>query len=93
MKIKGMIRQIRDSAKEPDFSPNGTKIELFGNREATVDGCYGFLEYREELIRLNIGSGTVAIFGSGLYAYSFEGNAAVIRGTIERLDFSGGDVR
>ena len=68
------------------FSRNA-KIELISNREATVDGCRGVLEYSGEQIRLNIGNITVRFSGRNLELRSLNVHEAVITGFIVAIDF------
>lgn len=63
------------------------KIELVGNREATVDGCRGVAEYGEELVRLNISGGSVCFFGAGLEITRLYANEATVRGYIRNIEF------
>lgn len=64
------------------------KIELIGNREATVDGCRCVVEYGEARITLNIGRGNITFHGSDLEITSLSDRIAVIRGLIGRIEFS-----
>ncbi|MDR1892281.1 MAG: YabP/YqfC family sporulation protein [Oscillospiraceae bacterium] len=68
------------------FSRNA-KIELLSNREATVDGCRGVLEYSGEQIRLNIGHITVQFSGRNLELRSLNEHEAIITGFIVTIDF------
>lgn len=65
----------------------GAHIELFSNREMTVEGCCGVYEYTDGYIRLNLGRGALILSGSGFDIVSFEERTIVIRGSISSLEF------
>ena len=69
------------------FAKNA-RIELISNREATIDGCRGVLEYTPESIRVNIGHITVRFSGRGLELRSLNDHEAVITGFIAGVDFA-----
>ena len=62
-------------------------ITLLGNRELTVDGCYGIVEYNECLVRLNIGDRLMCVTGQGLNVYDYNGNALSIKGNILNIEY------
>jgi len=62
-------------------------IEMSGNREISVDGCLGVLEYGENSISLNTGRLTVKICGCDLTVVSMQNGQAVIKGTVTCVDF------
>ncbi len=62
-------------------------IELCGNREATVDGCRGVLEYSDCRIALNTGKLTVRFCGCDLCIASMQNGQAVIKGLISDMSF------
>ena len=72
----------------PGALGKGAHIELSSNREATVDGCKGVMEYEECRIKLNIGSGSVTFCGRGLEITNLIGNQAVIAGFITGLEYT-----
>jgi len=72
----------------PGSLGRGAQISLSSNREATVDGCRGILEYGGELVRINTGSGVVRFRGRGLQIKSLTHTQAVIAGFIINIDFS-----
>lgn len=65
----------------------GAHIELFSNREISVEGCCGVYEYTDCYLRLNLGNGSLIISGSGFDISSFEEKCIVIRGCISSLEF------
>lgn len=70
------------------FLPKQGRITLMGNRELVVDGCRGILEYRTDLIRLNLGDKQLHLMGSGLVVQVLEGEYAQIEGQILAINFS-----
>ena len=72
----------------PGALGKGAHIELSSNREATVDGCKGVMEYEQERIRLNIGTGSVTFTGRSLEITNLMGSQAVIAGFITGLEFT-----
>lgn len=72
----------------PGALGKGAHIELSSNREATVDGCKGVMEYEETRIKLNIGTGSVTFLGRNLEITNLLGNQTVIAGFITGLEFT-----
>ena len=78
-----------DAALElpPGAMGNGVRMELNSNREATIDGCKGVLEYDENVVRLNTGQGQVRLTGRGLVIRTLSQNQAVVEGFILSIEF------
>lgn len=66
----------------------GEKLELAGNREATVDGCGGVLEYTEEEVRIRYGHGVLRFLGRGLTMHSLAVKTLVVTGYITEIDYA-----
>ena len=66
---------------------NGTHIELFSNREITVEGCIGVFEYSDAYLRLRLNKGALILCGSGFDIASFEGSNITVKGKISSLEF------
>ncbi len=66
---------------------NFAHIEMSGNREISVEGCLGVLEYAEKHITLNTGRLTVKICGCNLTVSSMQNGMAVIKGEITCIEF------
>ncbi len=64
------------------------KIELTGNREISVDGCRGILEYDESIVRLNLGNMIIKITGAGLTIPSMAAEQTTVTGSIASVEFS-----
>lgn len=65
----------------------GPSIQLSGNREASVEGCRGVIDYYETQIKLRLPGGTVTFKGANLGIYSLTDTAALIRGQIDSVEF------
>ena len=64
------------------------KIELTGNREISIDGCRGILEYDESVVRLNLGNMIIKITGAGLTIPSMAAEQTTVTGSIACVEFS-----
>lgn len=59
-----------------------------GNRELQLEGCKSIIEYSEEVIRLNLGKGTVALIGKDLSITSLSSYEMLILGKISTVEFT-----
>ena len=62
------------------------RMEFCGNREVTIDGSKGVLEYDENLIRINMGKMVACFFGRNLNIKCFNLESLVIEGYITSLE-------
>ena len=62
-------------------------IELFSNKEITVECCQGILDYNNDYIKLRLSRGNVILFGKELYVSCFESNVIRIKGKLLSLEF------
>lgn len=89
-----MLKRVKKQLDE--FSPLETAelltphIDLCSNREASVDGCMGIIEYNSELVRINCKSLIVKITGTELTIKSDTTERINIYGNILTVDFTGG---
>lgn len=65
----------------------GAHIELFSNKEISIDGCCGVFDYAEDYIRLNIGKGSVMLCGKNFDIVYFENQQITVKGNISSLEF------
>lgn len=72
---------------EPLLGIAGPMINVISNREASVDGCRGVVDYYDDRIKLSIQGGSVTFFGQGLHITSFTENSAVISGRLQNIEF------
>lgn len=71
----------------------GAHIELFSNRELSVEGCCGVYEYTDCYIRLNLGNGSLILSGENFDIDSFDEHIIIIRGNISSMEFCVADGR
>lgn len=64
----------------------GSSIILFGNREVSVEGCRGVVDYYDNLIRLKVQDGTAVFNGQNLEIVSMTDETAVIKGVIGSVE-------
>lgn len=65
------------------------RIELNGNSEAVIDGCYGLLSYDDDSVQLNTGCGVLRILGQNLTVSALGCGTSMVNGKILSLDFMG----
>lgn len=65
-----------------------TSMHISGNNELIIDNCRRIEEYNEVYMRLVSGSLCISIHGNELRAFDFKTGGLVIRGTIEKIEFS-----
>lgn len=62
-------------------------IELCGNRQATIEGSKGILEYTEEVIRINTGNMVISFCGRNLNIKCLNASALVVEGYFTSIEF------
>ncbi len=65
----------------------GPHIELFGNREITVEGCMGVFEYSDTYLKLKLPKGALILCGCNFDIVAFEGTTITVRGNMSSLEF------
>jgi len=85
-KKKTCIKKISEIS--PAVRSGIPRIELSGNLEAIIDGCFGILEYSSEKIILDSGKYALTFWGSSLYLKFLTGSDAVIAGKINSVEFT-----
>ncbi len=63
------------------------RIELSGNRAASIEGCKGIIEYSERQIILNLADSRIRFCGFNLEISAFDSESAAISGQITGLEF------
>lgn len=63
------------------------RISFSGNREVTVEGCRGVVEYTEESVKLNTGKYLVGFSGRGLQLRNMNEYDLIIDGFIISMEF------
>ncbi|MEE1056563.1 MAG: YabP/YqfC family sporulation protein [Acutalibacteraceae bacterium] len=62
-------------------------LQFNSNREVTLDGCKGILEYQNETIRISTGKMVIAFKGRGLNIKCLTATSVVIKGYITTVEF------
>lgn len=83
-KQKIMLRNVAQNEKNLILTPH---IELFSDREITVEGCLGVFEYREDYIKLKLPKGSLTLCGEELSVICFENKTISIGGKLSSLEF------
>ena len=65
----------------------GSRIEMLSNREISVEGCQGVLEYNDCYLKLNLNKGALIILGTNLDITVFEGKTITVCGKISSIEF------
>ena len=63
------------------------RIELFGNKEITVEGCLGVLEYSDTYLKLKLPKGSLIVCGKNFDISAFEGTTITVKGSMSSLEF------
>ncbi len=63
------------------------RLEMVENREATLEGCRGVLEYDENCIKLSCDKMTIRFIGRELYIRCLTADTAQVEGVIVSVDF------
>lgn len=62
-------------------------MQICGNREITLDGCKGIIEYSDFEIKMRTANGGVSVFGKNLNIKYLSINSVVIEGKIRAVEF------
>lgn len=62
-------------------------LQFNSNREVTLDGCKGILEYQSEVIRVSTGKMVIVFKGRGLNIKCLNTTSIVIAGYIINVEF------
>lgn len=66
---------------------SGPIMSISGNREASVEGCRGVVDYYDNLIRIKIQGGTIIFTGNSLEIVNMTDESALIKGAINSVEF------
>ena len=88
--IKSKIKLFSSAMDIPE-DPFGkaSRITLIGSKEAIVDGCFGIIEYSENLVKINTSSGPLSFFGTDFTVCDYSCNSITLRGNILNIEFGG----
>lgn len=62
-------------------------IELFSNKEISIEGCKGVLEYKDNYIKLKLNKGSIVICGENFDISYFEEKNILVKGKIDSIEF------
>jgi hypothetical protein len=79
---------VKPAQKSSLLVQSGEKMELAGNREATVDGCGGVLEYTHSVVCVRYGRGVLRFSGQGLSLQSLACSSLIISGYITQIAYA-----
>jgi sporulation protein YqfC len=66
---------------------SAARVEFLGNKRAIIDGCHGIVEYSDDLIRMQSGSGMIRFTGTMLSISCMTEDSAIIEGNILTMEF------
>ncbi len=73
---------------EEEFAYGGDfRAEMLSNKEISVEGCTGVLEFSDCYIKLKIKSGTLDIYGVSLKINGYEEKTLTVTGEIKSVEF------
>lgn len=81
-------RAARALGLTQDILAGTPRLEAAGNREIFIEGCTGVMEYDGGTIKLAAGAVDITLTGQGLALRCLSGDAAVIDGLVDRIDFA-----
>ncbi len=67
---------------------SGARIEMLSNKELSLDGCRGILEYNDVYVRLKIIDGEITVVGTSLDIPVYDGPQITVTGCIKSIEFS-----
>lgn len=63
------------------------EINIKGDKEIIIDGCYGIIEYSDTLISVSIGKPTLKIMGFDLMVSDYFDSNITVTGIIKSIEF------
>ena len=66
---------------------SGPHTELFSNREITVEGCKGVMEYKDTYLKIKINKGLMVLCGEDFRITHYENNVITVKGKISSIEF------
>lgn len=84
----GLSERVEKVLELPVGSLTGAaRIEMTSNRRAVVEGCQGIVEYADDVVRMQTGSGLIRFTGRSLSISCLTEDSAVVEGIILSLEF------
>lgn len=66
---------------------NCAHTEIYSNKKIIIEGCYGIVDYQNDLIKLKLKKGFITLNGSELLVISFENEKIDIKGNFISIEF------
>ncbi len=82
-----LVGNVMNALEIPPIVGSETHIDMFGDREMTVEGIKGVIEYDDSLVRLSTGRREVRISGEELEIRSLTKTAATVTGHVVSVEF------
>ena len=67
--------------------PNCAHFEMNSNREVSIEGCKGILQYDENIIRINTGKMVTSFLGRNLSIKCLTPDSLIVQGFITSIEF------
>lgn len=85
VKLREKLSEALDLPKEVVL--NIPKITMVGNGSLVIENYKGVMEYEDNRIRINTGSGVIKITGSGLSIKVITSETVLVDGAVSSLEF------
>ncbi|HHW30544.1 MAG TPA: sporulation protein YqfC [Clostridiaceae bacterium] len=85
VRLKEKITEALELPKEVIL--NIPKITIFGCKDILIENYKGIIEYDNERIRINTGSGVIKITGSNLNIREITSEDVIVNGIIDSIEF------
>jgi sporulation protein YqfC len=85
VKIKEKVTEVLELPKEVVL--NIPKMTIFGYKDILIENYKGIIEYDNERIRINTGSGIIKISGNNLNIKEITSEDILVNGVIDSLEF------
>ncbi len=82
------MKKNKHPLKALSFDMSEPSLEFLSNREVTIEGSKGVLEYSDTLIRISLKMMTVSFVGRGLNLKCISESALIISGFISEVKFT-----
>ncbi|MBO4693633.1 MAG: YabP/YqfC family sporulation protein [Clostridia bacterium] len=64
------------------------RIEIISNREFSLDGCLGIIEYNDVYVRVKVPRGEITVMGVSLDIPIFDGPIITVKGKIHSVELN-----
>lgn len=81
------MKKIKKEFVPAEFSGSMPILEFSGNRQVTIEGSTGVLQYESEVIKINTKIMIIAFYGRNLNLKSISPMTVIIEGFITKTEF------